>query len=140
MTDDITVVGALHVHGCSEWLITSHSVEIAMSLGVAFGGAAPRRGPDCLWEIVCSAAPLSVLVGCIEEHALVLRPAELEDPGWLRLDFDPWTAVDVLGAEVVASLEGAGKSSSAVLDLRTFYFTTRGGMIVRYPAAALAVA
>ncbi len=93
-----------------------------------------------MWEIVCNAVPLRVLVGSVESQALVLRPVELADSGWLRLDFAPWHVAEVLGAEVVAAIEETGKSSAAVLDLRTFYFTTRGGMIVRYNVATLAVA
>jgi hypothetical protein len=141
MTDERAVVGTFRiVQGRCEWRVTSPSAEIATAVGAVFGGAAPRRGSACAWEIICSAVPLPVLVGVVEPQALMFQVTALADLGWFRLDFAPWDAADLLRAAEVADAGRVGGPPAAVLDLRPIYLTTLGGMIVRYTAATLAVA
>ncbi|MFC1439785.1 hypothetical protein ABUW04_16125 [Streptacidiphilus sp. N1-10] len=137
MAADQQTAGAFHVQDHDQWRVTSPSLETATTVGAALDGTAPRRGSDGGWEVTCRAVPLPVMVGCIEQQALMFQLAERAELGWFRLDFAPWAATDVLGAAVVADLGRVGGPSAAVLDLRPLFYQTRNSMLIRFTAASL---
>lgn len=137
---DAKVVGRFHcermVNGLpialSEWRVTTQerfvAVEAARLLAGEVVGCGSAEGG---WEVLSEAKNIRIVVGAVEEMALLFRLVGAPGLGVFEFRSEAWTLAEWLGEGAVRSAASDG-CVLGELAIRPVVLTTLNGMSVRY--------